>query len=39
MPIIRDSHRLMRRHDFWDLRPLILNGDGGGCGRGGCCNG
>ncbi|QCI92518.1 aromatic ring-hydroxylating dioxygenase subunit alpha [Novosphingobium sp. EMRT-2] len=30
MPIIRDSHRLMRQRDFWDLRPLILNGDGGG---------
>lgn len=30
MPIIRDSHRLMRGQDFWDLRPLILGGDGGG---------
>ena len=30
MPIIRDSHRLMRGHDFWDLKPLVLNGDGGG---------
>ena len=30
MPIIRDSHRLMRGADFWDLRPLILGGDGGG---------
>ena len=30
MPIIRDSHRLMRGQEFWDLRPLILGGDGGG---------
>lgn len=30
MPIIRDSHRLMRGEDFWDLRPLVLGGDGGG---------
>lgn len=30
MPIIRDSHRLMRGQDFWALRPLILGGDGGG---------
>lgn len=30
MPLIRDSHRLMRGTDFWDLHPLILNGDGGG---------
>ena len=30
MPIIRDCHRLMREGDFWDLRPLILGGDGGG---------
>ena len=30
MPLIRDSHRLMRDQDFWDLRPLILGGDGGG---------
>lgn len=30
MPIIRDSHRLMRGHDFKALRPLILHGDGGG---------
>ncbi|MCX7282972.1 MAG: aromatic ring-hydroxylating dioxygenase subunit alpha [Novosphingobium sp.] len=30
MPLIRDSHRLMRGQDFWNLRPLILGGDGGG---------
>jgi phenylpropionate dioxygenase-like ring-hydroxylating dioxygenase large terminal subunit len=30
MPLIRDSHRLMRGQDFWDLRPLVLGGDGGG---------
>jgi vanillate O-demethylase monooxygenase subunit len=30
MPLIRDSHRLMRGADFWALRPVILNGDGGG---------
>ncbi|MDE2562691.1 MAG: aromatic ring-hydroxylating dioxygenase subunit alpha [Sphingomonadales bacterium] len=30
MPIIRDSHRLMRGEDFWGLKPLILGGDGGG---------
>lgn len=30
MPIIRDAHRLMAGADFWDLKPLILTGDGGG---------
>lgn len=30
MPLISDSHRLMRGTDFWDLRPLVLGGDGGG---------
>jgi vanillate O-demethylase monooxygenase subunit len=30
MPLIRDAHRLMRGQDFWDLQPLVLNGDGGG---------
>ncbi len=30
MPLIRDSHRLMRGEDFWALRPLVLGGDGGG---------
>lgn len=30
MPLIRDSHRLMRGADFWELRPLVLGGDGGG---------
>jgi vanillate O-demethylase monooxygenase subunit len=30
MPLIRDSHRLMRGADFWDLQPLVLGGDGGG---------
>jgi vanillate O-demethylase monooxygenase subunit len=30
MPLIRDAHRLMAGHDFWDLRPLVLDGDGGG---------
>jgi vanillate O-demethylase monooxygenase subunit len=30
MPIIRDSHRLMRGADFWSLKPLVLGGDGGG---------
>lgn len=30
MPLIRDSHRLMRGEDFWALRPIILGGDGGG---------
>ncbi|PTR11833.1 vanillate O-demethylase monooxygenase subunit [Novosphingobium sp. GV055] len=30
MPIIRDSHRLMRGADFWALKPLVLGGDGGG---------
>ena len=30
MPLIRDCHRLMRGQDFWALRPLVLNGDGGG---------
>jgi vanillate O-demethylase monooxygenase subunit len=30
MPVIRDCHRLMRGNDFWDLRPLVLGGDGGG---------
>lgn len=30
MPLIRDSHRLMRGAEFWELRPVILNGDGGG---------
>jgi len=30
MPIIRDVHRLMAGHDFWDLRPIVLTGDSGG---------
>lgn len=30
MPLIRDAHRLMAGQDFWDLRPLVLDGDGGG---------
>ena len=30
MPLIRDSHRLMAGRDFWDLKPLVLEGDGGG---------
>lgn len=30
MPLIRDAHRLMAGRDFWDLRPLVLDGDGGG---------
>jgi vanillate O-demethylase monooxygenase subunit len=30
MPIIRDCQRLMAGRDFWDLKPLILTGDGGG---------
>lgn len=30
MPLIRDAHRLMADVDFWDLRPLVLSGDGGG---------
>lgn len=30
MPLIRDSHRLMRGQDFWALRPVILGGDGAG---------
>ncbi|WP_226015882.1 aromatic ring-hydroxylating dioxygenase subunit alpha [Novosphingobium sp. FKTRR1] len=30
MPLIRDSHRLMRGHQFKDLHPLVLHGDGGG---------
>jgi vanillate O-demethylase monooxygenase subunit len=30
MPILRDVHRLMAGQDFWDLKPLILTGDGGG---------
>lgn len=30
MPMIRDCHRLMKGADFWDMRPLILEGDGGG---------
>lgn len=29
-PIIRDAHRLMAGRDFWDMKPLILSGDGGG---------
>lgn len=30
LPVIRDAHRLMAGQDFWDLEPLVLNGDGGG---------
>ena len=30
MPLIRDAHRLMAGRDFWDLQPLVLEGDGGG---------
>lgn len=30
MPIIRDAHRLMAGADFWDLKPLVLNGDAAG---------
>ena len=30
MPLIRDSHRLMRGQDFWALRPVVLGGDGSG---------
>ncbi len=30
MPLIRDAHRLMAGAEFWDLRPLVLSGDGGG---------
>lgn len=30
MPVIRDCHRLMAGRDFWELQPLVLNGDGGG---------
>jgi vanillate O-demethylase monooxygenase subunit len=30
MPIIRDAHRLMAGQDFWDLRPLVLQGDAAG---------
>lgn len=29
-PLIRDAHRLMAGADFWELRPLVLSGDGGG---------
>lgn len=29
-PLIRDAHRLMKGEDFWDLKPLVLSGDGGG---------
>ncbi len=28
MPLIRDAHRLMAGIEFWDLRPLVLEGDG-----------
>jgi vanillate O-demethylase monooxygenase subunit len=38
MPIIRDSHRLMRGADFWSLKPLVLGGDGGASARAACCN-
>jgi vanillate O-demethylase monooxygenase subunit len=30
MPLIRGSHRLMAGQDFWSLKPLVLQGDGGG---------
>jgi len=30
MPLIRDAHRLMAGQDFWDLKPLVLEGDGAG---------
>ncbi len=30
MPVIRDCHRQMMGAEFWNLRPLILDGDGGG---------
>jgi len=30
MPLIRDAHRLMAGADFWDLKPLVLGGDGAG---------
>lgn len=30
LPLIRDAHRLMKGQDFWELRPLILSGDGAG---------
>ena len=30
MPLIRDAHRLMAGDDFWDLRPLVLEGDSAG---------
>lgn len=30
LPVIRDAHRLMAGQDFWELEPLVLNGDGGG---------
>ena len=30
MPVIRDCHRLMKGGEFWSLRPVILEGDGGG---------
>lgn len=30
MPLIRDAHRLMAGEDFWDLRPLVIEGDAAG---------
>ncbi|NBC36709.1 Rieske 2Fe-2S domain-containing protein [Novosphingobium sp. FSY-8] len=30
LPMIRECHRLMKGQDFWALRPLVLEGDGGG---------
>lgn len=30
MPLIRDAHRLMAGQDFWDLHPLVLEGDSAG---------